>query len=105
MISLFNNLGTFLQSFVSAKSSSTPRYTTRRFGVYEVIFQSGGWFEVTALYELRKGMPYVARFINDVWGLSPSLVLFAVFGIFWSSIRSTLDLYCANQLLEAVRYI
>ena len=91
------------------KPSEEPRrYARKQLGVYEVIYETGGWLRLPgaetlqALREARLNYPYVVRFLREVWSLGPRLVIVYIFSTIWASLRSTFDLYCASQLLHVV---
>lgn len=93
------------------KSKETERdvpIRTRDIGIWRVFYQDNPWSFLPGvdtarrLKEVVQAIPFVWRFLKDVWGLAPGyLVLWALLSV-WEALEGAMSLWVTAQMLQTV---
>ncbi|KAG8808166.1 hypothetical protein FRC17_004076 [Serendipita sp. 399] len=91
--------------------SKDIRIRFKDIGIWRIYYQGTHWAIIPGYETVRKfkeileGLPYVWRFLKDIWGIAPGHFLLWMFIQSWSSIQGAVSLWCTAFMLQTMQNI
>ncbi|KAG9043686.1 hypothetical protein FS842_001733, partial [Serendipita sp. 407] len=84
---------------------------TKDIGIWRIYYQDArfsflpGYETVHKFKEVLGGLPYVLRFIRDVWSFAPGHLIIWGFIRLWDAVQGTISLWCTAYILQTIQDI